>query len=113
MIPRPPRSTRTDTLFPYTTLFRSTIAHGDDLEIRRLSLVNDEDRPRIIEITSYAEIVLAPAQDAARHPAFSKLFVGAEALPGGDGLLFTRRPRNPAEKPPVMLHRVIGDDSSE
>src|SRR3546814_4994862 len=27
MIRRPPRSTRTDTLFPYTTLFRSQIAH--------------------------------------------------------------------------------------
>src|SRR3546814_11988487 len=26
MIPRPPRSTRTDTLFPYTTLFRSFVA---------------------------------------------------------------------------------------
>src|SRR3546814_3652010 len=26
MIPRPPRSTRTDTLFPYTTLFRSAAA---------------------------------------------------------------------------------------
>src|SRR3546814_9649437 len=26
MIPRPPRSTRTDTLFPYTTLFRSHIS---------------------------------------------------------------------------------------
>src|SRR3546814_5864449 len=26
MIPRPPRSTRTDTLFPYTTLFRSALA---------------------------------------------------------------------------------------
>src|SRR3546814_3394203 len=26
MIRRPPRSTRTDTLFPYTTLFRSTTA---------------------------------------------------------------------------------------
>src|SRR3546814_15228324 len=26
MIRRPPRSTRTDTLFPYTTLFRSSIA---------------------------------------------------------------------------------------
>src|SRR3546814_20429385 len=26
MIPRPPRSTRTDTLFPYTTLFRSPLA---------------------------------------------------------------------------------------
>src|SRR3546814_7879109 len=32
MIRRPPRSTRTDTLFPYTTLFRSslnTILHGE------------------------------------------------------------------------------------
>src|SRR3546814_9424061 len=28
MIRRPPRSTRTDTLFPYTTLFRSEIARG-------------------------------------------------------------------------------------
>src|SRR3546814_17410029 len=27
MIRRPPRSTRTDTLFPYTTLFRSAQAH--------------------------------------------------------------------------------------
>src|SRR3546814_2367772 len=28
MIRRPPRSTRTDTLFPYTTLFRSRRLHG-------------------------------------------------------------------------------------
>src|SRR3546814_3300916 len=32
MIPRPPRSTRTDTLFPYTTLFRS----GDSLTREQL-----------------------------------------------------------------------------
>src|SRR3546814_2516770 len=32
MIRRPPRSTRTDTLFPYTTLFRSTV---DNLAERR------------------------------------------------------------------------------
>src|SRR3546814_5008880 len=41
MIRRPPRSTRTDTLFPYTTLFRSKIAvlrnsrGGDDPDILR------------------------------------------------------------------------------
>src|SRR3546814_13881120 len=29
MIRRPPRSTRTDTLFPYTTLFRSPLARGE------------------------------------------------------------------------------------
>src|SRR3546814_7614331 len=28
-IRRPPRSTRTDTLFPYTTLFRSVVLRGD------------------------------------------------------------------------------------
>src|SRR3546814_10596035 len=31
MIRRPPRSTRTDTLFPYTTLFRSTVLPATDL----------------------------------------------------------------------------------
>src|SRR3546814_8990665 len=39
MIRRPPRSTRTDTLFPYTTLFRSLVGidareqHGADIEV--------------------------------------------------------------------------------
>src|SRR3546814_2694980 len=28
MLQRPPRSTRTDTLFPYTTLFRSHLTHN-------------------------------------------------------------------------------------
>src|SRR3546814_11315527 len=32
MIRRPPRSTRTDTLFPYTTLFRSGRRAGMDME---------------------------------------------------------------------------------
>src|SRR3546814_5092082 len=31
MIRRPPRSTRTDTLFPYTTLFRSVLVDGKDM----------------------------------------------------------------------------------
>src|SRR3546814_19042478 len=34
MIRRPPRSTRTDTLFPYTTLFRSTRAFDGDIGSR-------------------------------------------------------------------------------
>src|SRR3546814_14954964 len=33
MIPRPPRSTRTDTLFPYSTLFRSDAVEGVQREI--------------------------------------------------------------------------------
>src|SRR3546814_15888696 len=37
MIRRPPRSTRTDTLFPYTTLFRST----DEVSQRGIYLLTD------------------------------------------------------------------------
>src|SRR3546814_16258803 len=36
MIRRPPRSTRTDTLFPYTTLFRSPVEGEKELEVDRL-----------------------------------------------------------------------------
>src|SRR3546814_6248914 len=39
MIRRPPRSTRTDTLFPYTTLFRSR--QGLEAERRREQLANE------------------------------------------------------------------------
>src|SRR3546814_5549270 len=35
MIRRPPRSTRTDTLFPYTTLFRSALSHRRNEPARR------------------------------------------------------------------------------
>src|SRR3546814_8451963 len=40
MIRRPPRSTRTDTLFPYTTLFRSP-AHEDHRSQKHRSLFRD------------------------------------------------------------------------
>src|SRR3546814_5494605 len=39
MIRRPPRSTRTDTLFPYTTLFRSRLTfHDQRVRIRRVDV---------------------------------------------------------------------------
>src|SRR3546814_11682099 len=40
MVRRPPRSTRTDTLFPYTTLFRSTAFAGPGRKTRPNSLPN-------------------------------------------------------------------------
>src|SRR3546814_5201424 len=37
MIRRPPRSTRTDTLFPYTTLFRSRLFAANDIAVRMIA----------------------------------------------------------------------------
>src|SRR3546814_7524596 len=54
MIRRPPRSTRTDTLFPYTTLFRS-----DYDEVERLAL---EHKPKMIVagFSAYSQILDFP-----------------------------------------------------
>src|SRR3546814_3882606 len=42
MLRRPPRSTRTDTLFPYTTLFRSgaAVVIGDAVDVARIRMMD-------------------------------------------------------------------------
>jgi cyclic beta-1,2-glucan synthetase len=68
------------------------VSTEDDVEVRRLRIINHSDRQREIEITSYAEIVLAsPASDLG-HQAFGKLFVETEYLPDCAALLCRRRP---------------------
>src|SRR5439155_1183961 len=62
-------------------------------EIRRVTLMNLGPQAREIELTSYCELVLAPAAADAAHPAFSNLFVQTESVPELDTLLATRRPR--------------------
>lgn len=86
-----------------------TVAEADDVEIRRVSLINDGPHPREIDLTSHAEVVLAPFAAHERHPAFSKLFVHSEHLPDLGALMFTRRPRRPGDSPPVLLHRLLAD----
>src|SRR5438105_4500230 len=54
------------------------VASRRPLEIRRLTLTNHSRRPRRLDLTSYAEVVLLPPAADAAHPAFSKLFVQTE-----------------------------------
>jgi cyclic beta-1,2-glucan synthetase len=74
------------------TRLEIAVSTEDDVEVRRVAIMNRSDRPREIEITSYVEIVLAtPASDLA-HPAFGKLFVETEYQPDCSALLCRRRP---------------------
>ena len=82
------------------------VSPEDDAEIRRVTLTNLGSEAREIEVTSYAEIVLAPPRDDAAHPAFSNLFVQTEAVAELDTLLATRRPRSPDE-PRVWAAHVV------
>ena len=57
------------------TRLEIAVSPQDDVEVRRLSLTNRSDRPREIEVTSYAELALAPMNEDLAHPAFGKLFL--------------------------------------
>ena len=91
----------------FETQLQVTVSPEDDLEIRRLSIINHGDRQREIEVTSYAEIVLARAEDDLAHPAFGKLFIETEYDPQSAGLLFSRRPRGSDEQTTWGFH-VLG-----
>src|SRR3546814_10742941 len=71
MIRRPPRYTRTDTLFPYTTLFRS----GDVMSLMAADLL--------------PLMLAAPVKAAPRNP---EVTTGRDMLSGWDGSMTTNRP---------------------
>ena len=74
-----------------------------------ISIANAGDRVREIDVTSYAELVLAPQADDVAHPAFLKLFVATDYLPAQGTLLATRRRRAPAEQEIWAAHLAIVD----
>src|SRR3546814_3653062 len=86
MIRLPPRSTRTDTLFPYTTLFRSHVAHSGG----GAALLVSPHRPAHCavvyrKVTGDARLAVAAAEVGARH-----CLVAAGRF-GGKGLERRRR----------------------
>lgn len=80
------------------------VSSEDDVEVRRTTLTNHSRTHRRIEITTYAEVVLALQPSDEAHPAFSNLFVTTEILPARETILCARRPRAPGEHHPYMLH---------
>ncbi len=80
------------------------VSQEDDIELRRTRIINRSRSRRTIDITSYAEVVLAPAAADATHPAFSNLFVQTEIIAAQRAILCTRRPRSMNEKMPWMFH---------
>ncbi|MEX2118409.1 MAG: glucoamylase family protein [Pirellulales bacterium] len=81
-----------------------SVSPEDDVELRRITLTNRSESARTIEVTSYAEVVLAQQGQDLSHPAFSNLFVQTELVPDRQAILCTRRPRSADERPPWMVH---------
>lgn len=91
-----------------SSLMEILVSPEDNAEIRRLSITNSGLQSREIEITSYAEIVLAPQAADRAHPAFSNLFIQTEFLPQIHGLIAKRRPRSAQDQPIWAAHIISG-----
>src|SRR3546814_9531609 len=86
MIRRPPRSTRTDTLFPYTTLFRSAVREGTQESDLARNMIRDQeiqladerrfDRSEIGDVEN--KVAKACDRGVARREPVAKMGIGVE-----------------------------------
>ncbi|MDP9483449.1 MAG: DUF3131 domain-containing protein, partial [Chloroflexota bacterium] len=95
-----------------TTALTIVVSTEHDAEIRRVTLTNLGSQAREIELTSYAEIALAPQAADVAHPAFQNLFVETEFVPEIGALLATRRPRSSDERPVWAAHVAAVEEDS-
>lgn len=82
------------------------VVPDDSAEVRRVTLTNHSASRREFELTSYGEIVLAPADADRAHPAFGNLFVETAWHAWCNAVTATRRPRSSTEESRWFVHLV-------
>lgn len=87
------------------------VSPEDDIELRRLRLTNHTAQRCDLEVTSYAEVVIAPVASDALHPAFSNLFVQTEIIAPHSAILCHRRSRAPEDRSAWMFQLLIVRDT--
>ena len=91
----------------FSTMTEIVVSAEDDAEARRVTLTNTGRTPREIEVTSYSELVLAPAASDLAHPAFSKMFVVTDFHPELGAIVATRRRRSPDDPEIWAAHIAV------
>ena len=83
------------------------VSPEDDIELRRVHITNSTRRTRVIDVTSYAEVVLASQAADELHRGFSNLFVETEISPEHHTIFCTRRRRSAGDPTPWMFHLAV------
>jgi cyclic beta-1,2-glucan synthetase len=89
------------------------VSPEDDVEIRRVTLINRTTRTHQIEVTSYVELAMAPHAADRQHPAFNKLFIQTEAVAAQRALVASRRARDDDDSPIYVAHRLTFERDDE
>jgi len=97
---------------PWGTRLQVLVSAEHDAEARRISVSNQSDRSREIEVTSYAEVVLTATSADRAHRAFSNLFVQTSYDPQLETLLAGRRPRAEGDAAAWAAHLGVIEGSA-
>jgi cyclic beta-1,2-glucan synthetase len=84
-----------------------TVAAEDPVEIRHLTLINNQDDIRHLRLTSYGEVILNQQANDMRHPAYNKLFIESEYVPELNLQIFKRRPHGNDEQVVLLGHMMV------
>lgn len=92
------------------TYTKIAVSPEDDIEIRRMTVRNISSRERILDLTSYSEVVLAEPLADMSHPVFNSLFIQTELVPDKSAILCTRRQRSETDATPWMFKSMVVQD---
>lgn len=76
-------------------------------EIRKITFKNNSDSPRMLELTTYTEVILSENMDDVSHRAFNNMFVSSEFDNKNNALIMKRKNRGDSNVNNYMVSRLI------
>lgn len=96
-----------------STKYEVMLSSEDNVEFRKLTLKNNAEKQRSIEITSYLEVTLRSFEGDVVHPSFSNLFISTEYDEEHKALIGNRRPRAKGEITHYIFHSLVTNNELE
>ena len=88
------------------------VSAEDNVEMRKITLINKKNTSLNIEITSFAELVMAEQNADLSHPAFNNLFISTEYDKERESLIAHKKPRESNENE-LYVFKTFSTTSSE
>ena len=79
-------------------------------EIRKITFKNNSDEDKILELTTYTEVILSENMDDVSHRVFNNMFISSEYDVNTNSLIMKRKGRGEATINNYMVNRLIIDN---
>ena len=96
-----------------STKYEVMLSSEDNIEFRKITLKNNAEKQRTLEITSYLEVTLQSFEGDAVHPSFSNLFISTEYNEEIKALIGNRRPRAEGDITHYIFHNLVSNNELE